>query len=761
MTTPSALGLGESSAVVRVNETTRTGLLLSLLPTTTQNPRTLASNFRINVDATTFLAVQHFNSRQSLLVPTLQERLKACDLFFSIEMRDTQFDPIAASRQYQEAVLSPMPPTAIVGAVASAVSTEVAILAGTQAIPQVSPASTTSLLDNKDQFPFFARTIPSNLGDSNAACIFLKSLGVNQLGVLYVINAYGVPFLTDMMAAAQASGIRIISAGFYDGVEGSLDAALEQLRAQEVTYFFGILGSATFLQTIGTIHSNGMIGVPEKNWLFSDTAAASITGNIPTQLAKALNGTGAIVIRSLDDKNATLQKQLDEFASNSFMMTEYLNAHVEREVFPPRFQFQPASSSSALLAYDAMMAIGIAACEAQSDNFTGQELYNALLSTQFDGASGHVAFSAETGTRKLDTVSYRVVNVLADPPNPDSNLTFSIGVDAAYVNLGDKTVDVIRPFRFADGTTNAPASSRMAGEELNLISRGVLYFTVSVAVLVMFLSVGCAWWTIRNREKRVVRRSQPIFLCMLCVGTFVMASTVGFQAFQEPFSQRALDFACMISPWLVSVGFTTTFAALFSKTWRINHVYKKAQKFKRVKVTVRDVLLPFAALCAVSVAVLTAWSVTDPLKWKRITISEDAYGQPTASYGTCYALERKGRGFLVTSIALCMVALVIANYQSFKARKLPTDYNEAFFVAITNAILLESAIVGASIIAIVREDPEAFFLVRSLLLIVASLSVLLPIFVPKMLHKEGKKRRRGVYLRALSFDTLSSGSGGF
>jgi gamma-aminobutyric acid type B receptor len=402
------------------------------------------------------------------------------------------------------------------------------------------------------------------------------------------------------------------------------------------------------------------------------------------------------------------------------------------------------------------MAIGIAACETPNDNFTGLELYNTLLATEFDGATGHVAFSKSTGTRMLDTVSYRVVNVLADWPTPNSNVTFALGVDAAYVNLGDQTVDVVQPFRFADGTTKAPAPSHVSGEELNLISKGVLYFTVSVAALVMMLSIGCAWWTIRYRKKRVVRRSQPIFLCMLCVGTFLMASTVGFQGFQEPLSEGALDFACMFSPWLISIGFTTTFAALFSKTWRINHVYRKAQKLKRVTVRVQDVLWPFAVLFVASVAVLTAWTITDPLKWERVTISEDSYGQPTASYGTCYALQGKDRAFLIASISLCVVALVIANYQSFLARNLPSDYNEAFFVAITNAILLESAIVSAPILAIVHEEPESFFLVRSLLLIVASLSVLLPIFVPKMLHKEGMKRRRGVYLRALSFDTLSS-----
>jgi hypothetical protein len=42
--------------------------------------------------------------------------------------------------------------------------------------------------------------------------------------------------------------------------------------------------------------------------------------------------------------------------------------------------------------------LGIAACEAKQNFFTGPELYQTLVETEFEGVSGLVRFSNNTGT---------------------------------------------------------------------------------------------------------------------------------------------------------------------------------------------------------------------------------------------------------------------------------------------------------------------------------------------------------------------------
>lgn len=46
--------------------------------------------------------------------------------------------------------------------------------------------------------------------------------------------------------------------------------------------------------------------------------------------------------------------------------------------------------------------------------------------------------------------------------------------------------------------------------------------------------------------------------------------------------------------------------ALFTKTWRINKIMHNAQQFRRVKVTIKDTVMPMIALLICDIAILTA-----------------------------------------------------------------------------------------------------------------------------------------------------------
>jgi gamma-aminobutyric acid type B receptor len=121
-----------------------------------------------------------------------------------------------------------------------------------------------------------------------------------------------------------------------------------------------------------------------------------------------------------------------------------------------------------------------------------------------------------------------------------------------------------------------------------------------------------------HRKARIVRASQPFFMAMLCFGSLIMGSAMiplGIE--DEHFSQKSTDIACMSIPWLLVIGFCTTFSALFTKTWRILIILESAQRFKRVKITVKQVLYPFFSLLLVNVIILTCWTAINPLVFKR------------------------------------------------------------------------------------------------------------------------------------------------
>jgi hypothetical protein len=172
---------------------------------------------------------------------------------------------------------------------------------------------------------------------------------------------------------------------------------------------------------------------------------------------------------------------------------------------------------------------------------------------------------------------------------------------------------------------------------------------------------------------------------LICAGALVLALPILPATLQEPVSQEILDAGCMLQPWLFSIGLTIAFAAIFSKVWRIYKVFEHAKGFRRIELKAKDVLLPFLGPFVANAAVLTAWTIDAPLKWARLPVSFDVYGRVFDSYGTCYGPDKGNRSwYFYTSLTVYIGALLVANYQSYRAKVLPPIFNESMPLLLTN-----------------------------------------------------------------------------
>ena len=84
---------------------------------------------------------------------------------------------------------------------------------------------------------------------------------------------------------------------------------------------------------------------------------------------------------------------------------------------------------------------------------------------------------------------------------------------------------------------------------------------LALAGIVWAASIAFAGWVVWNRKLRIIKASQPIFLLMICLGTFVMALTVIPLSFDDSIaSDEGCDIACMAIPWLSTLVSSTAFA---------------------------------------------------------------------------------------------------------------------------------------------------------------------------------------------------------
>ncbi len=102
-----------------------------------------------------------------------------------------------------------LPTSGIVGAAASRVSVPIASLVRLFRTPQVSYASSSAILSNRDRYEYFYRTIPPDNLQAKAMIDLLRHFSWSYVSTVYSRNPYGEPGIDEFHALAGESGICI------------------------------------------------------------------------------------------------------------------------------------------------------------------------------------------------------------------------------------------------------------------------------------------------------------------------------------------------------------------------------------------------------------------------------------------------------------------------------------------------------------------------------------------------------------------------
>ena len=124
---------------------------------------------------------------------------------------------------------------------------------------------------------------------------------------------------------------------------------------------------------------------------------------------------------------------------------------------------------------------------------------------------------------------------------------------------------------------------------------------------------------------------------------------------------------------------------------------------KRVVVTERDVLKPFAVLMTLNFIILLSWTLVDPPIFERV------YTDELTSYGRCTSEGNGWKGFLSALALLNFGALILANIQAYMARSINDELSESKFIGLSTLSMFQIFIVGVPLLVIVYQDPSAYF----------------------------------------------------
>lgn len=228
---------------------------------------------------------------------------------------------------------------------------------------------------------------------------------------------------------------------------------------------------------------------------------------------------------------------------------------------------------------------------------------------------------------------------------------------------------------------------------------------LTLAVISMSLSVITMIGIWYFRKTAVVRKSQPLFLNMICIGTFLMAATIIPLSIDDSIaSEEACTRACMAVPWFFWIGFIFAFSALSSKIERIRKLVDSARSFRRVTVSVWDVMTPFLFLLGLSLIFLLVWTFVDPMFWVRTNAIGSVDGSST--FGYCAIGETGVSIAMVVCLTVLAFACVVrACVSAWHARTVDVEYAESKYISVIIIGMLQTFPIGIPLIILSFSNP--------------------------------------------------------
>ena len=739
------------------------------------------SDIGFGVNAATIMAIDHFNSGNGVIVKDIEDIHTKCKIRFTTEVFDTQASAITAVKGLTDMMIlrdnsSTKPqPCAVLGTLYSSVAKKFATLTGVYDLLQVAPGASSDALDNKSSYPLFSRTHTSDGGAAKLLPSFLKhDMNVKNFAVVYLRDDdYGDSYWSVINGYAAMNGMNVLPVPLRFYPRPTKEELMEQLKPlldSKLNYIIGVFFSDNYALIMETAYEMGLAG-DGRMWLFCGALAEYLyefdahfeTGS---NLAKATYGNAVIT----DGGGAPGRTEYEQFVTEWKKLgmdsdkLAYINSKIP--LAPDLGNFSKsvdwfenhAPNHVAVYAYEAIIGMGLSACEAQAqasnqnrEIFTGKEHHTAFTNINFLSASGEVKIGPDNYSRN-DVSTYYVVSNILEKSSTETS-TILKGKDFAFYDAlqgewkrypVDDSSSTTMDFIFPNGSTEQPSDIGSVEEDMNLISTGVRSFCLVLSSSIIGGSIMFIVYTVANRKKRFVKMSQPPFLIMICLGTFLIGTSIISLSMDEGVTRSiaSLNTSCSSFPFLFCFGFVITFSALYSKLWRLNKIVHASASFQKVTVTTFDVIIPFVILSTLNVIILIIQRTLSPITWKRSTIEQNIYNQILQSEGFC-----NGDGAIFYTIALLIVngiALILACIEGYRGRNVQTDLNESKNIGFAMVFIFQSFFFGVPLLFLTKHNKSALLFVATSICFVICIATLSYVFVPMIL----KQRQRDIESRS-------------
>ncbi|XP_063713150.1 gamma-aminobutyric acid type B receptor subunit 1-like isoform X2 [Symsagittifera roscoffensis] len=479
---------------------------------------------------------------------------------------------------------SPDTPSAILGPGCSSVSTAVAEAAHLWNVLMVSYGSSSPALSDRDRFPTFFRTHPSALIHNPTRLNLFSQFGWKKAFVLVHLQEVFTTTADDLTQQGKKHGIAVKRSTFQTNPKN----AIESLKAQDARVIVGLFYETVARQVFCEAYKAGLYG-PKIVWFilgwfpdnwFHPRKNEHLSCTLE-QMRAATEGHFTTEIMQLGSEDSPTFSGIKPLHFQSKLLDKLDKAGKNSGGFP-----------ESPLAYDAVWALAIAInktiVELKNEGKSVEEEFKAIRDvtvlskdafsllkrnldrTNFMGVSGNVSFFAGD----------RVSSVAIEFMSNGSYLDYGSHTENYDVSMVQNDHD-FWPFSVK---YQAPRDQIEMRSELDRLKPPVLFTFSIFAFLGMLISIALLIFNNSSfRNASIIYNSQPAMNSVMLLGCVVTLFCVFLNGLTDELdSSIRTDTLCQGVLWLMSLGFTLGFGALFAKVWAL-HVVAAKMKPSRMK----------------------------------------------------------------------------------------------------------------------------------------------------------------------------------
>ncbi|CAN8002636.1 unnamed protein product, partial [Ixodes hexagonus] len=407
--------------------------------------------------------------------------------------------------------------------------------------------------------------------------------------------------------------------------------------------------------------------------------------------------------------------------------------------------YRPEGYQEAPLAYDAIWAIALALNKTIStlkensmsiEDFTytnkkiADEIWLAMAATEFLGVSGYVVFT-ELGDRMSLTLIEQMI-------------------EGNYITMGyyDTLTDNLTFFDREKWTDGKPPRDRTIIVQVHrTVSLSLFIGMCTVAFIGVVLAIGLLVFNWIFRHSRCIQLSHPMCNNIMLIGTILCLVCVCLLGLDRQFvSEFRHAHVCQARSWLLAIGFTLSFGAMFSKIWRVHRLTTKSESESK-KVESWKLYGMLGAMVLIDAVILTAWQVVDPMRIEQEIFpledpemsDEDIKIEPALEH-----CESKNHaiwlGVMYSYKGLLLIFGIFLAYETRSVTiKQPND-SRLVGMSIYNVVVL--CLITTPVTMVISSQQDATFAFVALAIILCSFLSMALIFVPKIIELGRRPRER-------------------